>query len=1156
MSLRIIYGRAGSGKSSFCLEDIKQKLGEGGTGPYIIIVPEQFSLQAEQRLVRKLGASGINGVEVLSFRRLAYRVFSSTGGVVHTHINSAGKSMLLYRAIDKHRDKLKIYARTSERKGFINKLNRVISELKRYMVTAEMLYQAADKHREANTMLADKLQDIALIYGEFEGLLHSGYIDTDDDLTMLCNKLDHCSLFDKAEFYIDEFSGFTPQEYSVIEKLMKKSAGINVALCTDCLVDFTDIDDINVFSPTQHAAAKLISLAHSNNIHIEKPISLSSKDSNKYTQSLLHLEQNLYCYSYKTLKEETQNISIFMASNIYSEVENTARNILRLCRDQNLSFSDIAVVTGNLEGYQKLIQAVFSEYEIPYFIDNKRDVSSHPLAQLLINALRILTENWSYEAVFRYLKTGLTGIDKKDIDLIENYIMASGIRGSRWTKAEDWSFIPNFDGAGPSEYQANMLQRVNEIRLEIATPLINLQYKLKSKKDVEEHCVALYEYLCEIQVPQRIEQMIEAFKASKQLNLANEYGQIWNIMMEILDQIVEVMRDETLNADKLTDIISAGFEEYKIGLIPPALEQVVVGSIERTKSHHVKALFVIGANEGVFPSTIKDDGMLTDSDRITLAQQGIELAKDTTSRAFEQQFMVYTTLTTPSDYLRISYSIANIDGGSQRPSMVISRLHRLFPGLASYNDIEFNKENQLELISTAVPTFNQLITSMRQHLEGTEISEVWKDAYSWFIHQKQWQDKCHSTLTAFNYSNNVENIRRERVHKLYGSSIYSSISRFEKFASCPFAYYIQYGLKAKERQVFEVSAPDMGSFLHKVIERFSDLLQSQSISWRTLEKEWCLETVGHLVEELLVELPGNALSSSKRYKYLAERLKKVAGRSVWVIAQHIGRSKFEPLGHELGFGASDKLPPITIELKSGEKIILNGRIDRIDTMKTGDGTYVRIIDYKSGSKKFKLSDVYHGLQIQLITYLDALWEKGAGDIEGPVIPAGMLYFRLDDPMIKGSRETDTEKIEKEIMKQLKMKGLVLSNVELIKNMDDQIDGYSDIIPVNINKKEQTIGAKSSAASIEQFEQLRRHVKSLLTKLGEEIIDGSISISPYKKNKAIPCSYCNYMSICQFDTRLKENKYRNLQDKKDNEVWEVLGSGSSSCSSNTNQGGDK
>jgi ATP-dependent helicase/nuclease subunit B len=1148
MGLRIIYGRAGSGKSSFCLEDIKQKLEAGGTGPYIIIVPEQFSLQAEQRLIRRLGASGINGVEVLSFRRLAYRVFSSTGGVVHTHINSAGKSMLLYRAIDKQRDKLKVYARTSERKGFINKLNRVISELKRYMLTAEMLYQAAEKHKEANPMLSDKLQDIALIYEEFEGLLHSGYIDIDDDLTMLCNKLDDCSLFNKAEFYIDEFSGFTPQEYLVIEKLMKKSAGMNVTLCTDCLVDFTDIDDINVFSPTQHAAAKLMNLAHSNNIRMEKPISLSSKDSNKYNQSLLHLEQNLYCYSYKVLKEETKDISIFMASNIYSEIESTARNILRLCRDENLNFSDIAVVAGNLDGYQKLIQAVFSEYGIPYFIDNKRDVSSHPLAQLMINALRILTENWSYESVFRYLKTGLTGIDKRDIDLIENYIMASGIRGSRWTKSEDWIFIPNFDGGGPTEYQAAMLQRVNEIRKEIAAPLLNLQYKLKNKKAAEEQCTALYEYLCEIQVPQRIEQMIEEFKASKELNLANEYGQIWNIMMEILDQIVEVMRDEAFNTDKLIDIISAGFEEYKIGLIPPALEQVVVGSIERTKSHNVKALFVIGANEGVFPSTIKDDGMLTDSDRINLAEQGIELAKDTNSRAFEQQFMVYTTLTTPSDYLRISYSIADIDGGSQRPSMVISRLHRLFPGLGSYNDIESNKESQLELISTATPTFNQLITSMRQHLEGTEINEVWKDAYSWFIQQEQWQEKCHSTLTAFNYSNNAENIKRERVHKLYGSSIYSSISRFEKFASCPFAYYVQYGLKAKERQMFEVSAPDMGSFLHKVIERFSDLLQTQGISWRSLEKDWCLQTVAQLVEELLTELPGNALNSSKRYQYIAERLKKVAGRSVWAIAQHIGRSKFEPLGHELGFGADDKLPPIIIELSSGEKIILNGRIDRIDTMKTGEGTYVRIIDYKSGSKKFKLSDVYHGLQIQLITYLDALWEKGAGDIEGPIIPAGMLYFKLDDPMLRGNRETDTEKIEKEIMKQLKMKGLILSNVELVKNMDDQIDGDSDIIPARINK-DQTLG-RSSAASIEQFEQLRRHVKSLLTKLGEEIIDGSIGITPYKKNKAIPCSYCNYMSVCQFDTRLKENKYRSLQDKKDSEVWEVLDA------SNTKQGGDK
>ncbi|HYE09231.1 MAG TPA: helicase-exonuclease AddAB subunit AddB, partial [Patescibacteria group bacterium] len=381
MSLRIIYGRAGSGKSSFCLEDIKEKLAAGGTGPFIIIVPEQFSLQAEQRLVRKLGASGINGVEVLSFRRLAYRVFSSTGGMVHSHINSAGKSMLLYRAVDKHRDKLKVYARTAERKGFINTLNRMISELKRYMLTAEMLYLASEKHKEANPMLSDKLHDIALIYEEFEGLLHSGYIDTDDDLTMLCNKLDHSSLFDRAEFYIDEFSGFTPQEYLVIEKLMRKSAGINVTLCTDCLVDFTDIDDINVFSPTQHAAARLMELAHSNDIHMEKPIRLDSKDSNKYNPELLHLEQNLYCYSYKSFKEETKDISIFMASNIYSEIENAARDILRLCRDKNLNFSDISVVTGNLEGYQKLIQAVFSEYEIPCFIDNKRDVASHPLAQ-------------------------------------------------------------------------------------------------------------------------------------------------------------------------------------------------------------------------------------------------------------------------------------------------------------------------------------------------------------------------------------------------------------------------------------------------------------------------------------------------------------------------------------------------------------------------------------------------------------------------------------------------------------------------------------------------------------------------------------------------------------------------------------------------------
>jgi ATP-dependent helicase/nuclease subunit B len=1140
MSLRIIYGRAGSGKSSFCLEDIGQQL-QGGSGVhYIIIVPEQFSLLAEQRLVRQLGASGLNGVEVLSFRRLAYRVFSSLGGVVHSHINAAGRSMLLYRAVDKHRDKLRVYARAADRRGFINILGRMLSELKRYMLTPELLRETAERHQESNAMLADKLLDIALIYGEFEELLHSGYIDTDDDLTLLYNKLSDCRLFDHAVFYIDEFSGFTPQEYGVIEMLMTKSAGVRVALCADCLVDFTDLDDIHVFNPTQYAAAKLMELAARNQVPIERPVRLDTLAGGKYNRELLHLEQNLYTYGCRPYKEETKSLSVFMASNIYSELENTARDILRLCRDESMSFSDIAVVTGNLPGYQRLLQAVFSEYGIPCFVDSKKEVSSHPLAQLLINALRIHQENWSYEAVFRYLKTDLTGVSKGDVDLLENYVMASGVRGSRWTKEEDWGYIPGYEGGEPSEYQKGLLERVNEIRRRVVNPLFKLHQGLKGKKNALEQCEALYQFLCDIEAPQRIEQLVTAFKEEKQLNLANEYGQIWNILMDVLDQIVEVMKEESLSLDKLCDLLAAGFEEYKIGLIPPALEQVVVGSIERTKSHHIRALFVIGTNEGVFPAAIKDDGMLTDSDRITLAAQGVELAKDTTSRAFEQQFMIYTTLTTPSEYLRISYSIADMDGGSQRPSMVLSRLHRLFPKLSSYNDIELPKEAVLQLISSPIPTFNQMITGMRQHLEGVELHGAWRDTYGWFAQHKDWQEKCQSTLQAFRYSNNAESLRKERVRKLYGANIYSSISRLEKYAGCPFAYYVQYGLKAKERQVFQVSAPDMGSFLHKVIERFADLLQAQGISWRRVEKDWCMETVARLVEELLAELPGNALNSSKRYRYIAERLKKVAGRSLWVIAQHIGRSKFEPLGHELDFGSDGKLPPITLELPSGEKIILNGRIDRIDTMKTGEGTYVRIIDYKSGSKRFKLSDIYHGLQIQLITYLDALWEKGAGDIEGPVIPAGMLYFRLDDPMLKGSRESDAEKIEKEIMKKLKMKGLVLSNVELIKNMDEQIDGDSDIIPARINK-DQTLG-RSSAASLEQFQQLRRHVKSLLTKLGEEILEGNICIAPYKKNKATPCGYCSYMSICQFDTRLKGNQYRTLQDKKDNEVWELLSGG--------------
>ncbi|MHB1392764.1 MAG: PD-(D/E)XK nuclease family protein, partial [Clostridia bacterium] len=425
-----------------------------------------------------------------------------------------------------------------------------------------------------------------------------------------------------------------------------------------------------------------------------------------------------------------------------------------------------------------------------------------------------------------------------------------------------------------------------------------------------------------------------------------------------------------------------------------------------------------------------------------------------------------------------------------------------------------------------------------QSFEGKYTDPLWISVVEWYSKKKEWQEKYDRMVAGFNYTNQVELIKQERIRKLYGSTIHTSVSRLEKYSSCPFSYYVEYGLKAKERPIMKMNAPDMGSFMHRVIDRFSKAVDDGSIGWRQLEKDWCAERVALIVDELVQDIAGTVFLSSSRYKYFADRLKRVLTRAVWLIAEHIKRSSFEPISYELGFGEGEKLPPITLELPTGNSMVLSGRIDRMDCLETEDGKYFRIIDYKSGSKQFKLADVYYGLQIQLITYLDAVGASLGKDSGKPVLPAGVLYFKLDDPIVLGGRGASEEEIEKAIMKELKMKGLLLADVKLIKEMDTSIDGDSLIIPARVNKGGDL--GRSSAATAEQFELLKRHVRKLLNNIGEEMLKGNISISPYRRKRMTACAYCGYVSICQFDTTLTGNSYRNLQEKKDDEVWELMG----------------
>lgn len=1157
MSLKFIYGRAGSGKTRFCLNEIKSKLAAGATQPLVLLVPEQFTFQAERDLISVLETGGILKTEVLSFRRLAFRVFNETGGITYPHIHPAGKCMILYRILDKMRDSFQVFSRSADRQGFVNTLSTLITEFKRYNVTPEALDNAG-KGLEEDNPLKGKLMELTSIYALFEKTLAERYRDSDDDLTLASEKLVSTSLYDGAEIWIDGFAGFTPQEYRVIGRLMQKAERVNISFCTNCLEGEGASGGTDIFSSIKTAYRKLVKMAKENGIPVEPAVILNNEPLFRFSRSpeLSHLERHLYAYPYKTYREKTQDVSLFSSVNIFSEIEACARDIVRLCKDRGLRYRDIAVVTGNLSGYEKLIEVIFAEYGIPCFIDRKVDIVNHPLVRLILSMLDIFIENWSYEAVFRYLKTGLTGIDQDSIDRLENYVLACGIRGSRWTDEQEWRMIPDLIPDEKSlEAQRELLENINRIRASVCAPLLEFREKTKGRKKASEFCASLYDFLCTLGVPERIEDSIERFRKSGNLNLANEYSQVWNIVMEVFDQTVEVMGDETFGIERFANILKIGFGEYKIGLIPAALDQVLVGSIERSRSHEIKALYILGANDGVFPPAAAEEGILSDQDRAVLNNVGIELASDTRTRAFDGQYLVYRALTTAGSYLRISWPIADHEGRTLRPSLVVSRLRKLFPAITETSNIfpYGSASEEMELLSCRAPAFKSMVSALRQRADGKEIHPVWQGVYRWFAAQEEWKQKCQAARAAFQYKNLAQPVSRDKIAALYGDPAVSSVSRLEKYTACPFAFYVQYGLGARERKVYSLRPPDVGTFMHAVIERFSRLVSEGEISWRSFDRDWCSAKVSEIVDEMLQKMQGSGVAASKRYTALTVRLKRVVSRAVWLIAEHIRRSNFNPVAYEVDFGENGKYPPITIELDSGEKIHLTGRIDRVDALKTEDGTYLRIVDYKSGSRDFKLSDVFYGLQIQLITYLDAIWEsggsysgngfrtaeqsQGAGE-PSPYLPGGMLYFKIDDPIVKGNGKITEEEIEKAIMKQLRMRGLLLADVKLIREMDNTIEGASLIIPATINKGE-VLGKNTSAATMEQFKLLRKYVRKLLKDLCGEMMKGNVSIKPYKKKGTTSCKYCSFSPVCQFDTAMKENSFKLLYDKDNDEVWSLM-----------------
>lgn len=1125
MSLQIIYGRSGCGKTQYIFNEISKNI-DNGRKKYII-TPEQFSFSAEKELLRSLEDeeqnSAVINAEVLTFARMAHRVSSEVGGSNKTVLSNCGKSMLIYSILSNKKNNLKFLGKSDSN---IDMVMTQITELKKHGVTLENLKTLMEQVGENDLYLENKLQDIYTVYSKFQEKIVNNYVDENDALTILENQLDATDMFKNTEIYIDEFVGFTKQEYAIIAKLLKQASKVTITVTSNSM-EKTDEASNDIFFSNKETIEKILRIAKETKTAVEEPVFLEKIYRFK-SKELNHIERNLYNFPYKKYDGSVENLSLFLANNQYLEIEEVARRILELVRSKKFRYRDISVITKNIDVYSNLCKAIFKEYDIPVFIDEKRDLSQNILVKYLISILDIFARNWSYDSVFNYIKCGFLNITPSDIYLLENYALKWEIKGSKWYKA-DWNFHDE-DSTGKAT-----IDHINELRREIVTPLVELKNNLSGNKTAKQISENLYNFLIKNNIDKVLESKIKELNDMQKVDIAAEYETSWKIVMQVLDEIVLVFGDENITFESYMQILKTGLGESKLGTIPMAQDEVTVGDVDRSRSHKIKAVFIIGLNDGMFPSINKAEGFLNDDDREKIKQNGVELAKGTIDRIYEDNFNIYKAFTTAEERIFLSYSSSDMEGKSLRPSVLVSRIKKIFEGLKEKSDVIYRKSE----ISTKENTFKELLINLREFRDGNEIDTKWFDVYNLYNESEEWHEKLESAVKALNYTNTAEKIKKENVEKMYGSTLKTSVSKLEQYSGCPFSYYLKYGLKLNDKETFNVEAVDTGSFMHDVIDNFFGIIEERNINLKEITDEELEKIVAEIVSEKLKLDRNYIFTTTSKYKVLSNRLQKVVTMSVKYIVQSLKQSEFEVFGHELEFGGDGQYKPITVITEDGKKVEITGKIDRVDIMKNPDGTYVRIIDYKSSVKNIDLNQVFYGLQLQLLTYLNETCK-----VED-FIPAGVLYFNLINPTIGTDKNLTDEEVEEKIRQEFKMKGLILADVNIIKKMDTNIEnepkGISKIIPATIKKDGEISDRGTSAVTKEQFVYLQKYMEKIIKQISEEILQGNIEVKPYynASTKKTPCEYCKYKSICRFDENTKNNEYKYISKLNKDAVLEMI-----------------
>ena len=1153
MTLRLILGRAGYGKTWQCFDDILSRLAESPDGrPLIFIVPEQATYEVERALASACPATGFVRAYVLGFRRLAHRVLNETGGAVRPHISELGKRMVFSRLLMEHKASLKLLTRAAAEKSFAETIEGVVKECKTYKISPAMLAAAAaEQERLGSPALAGKLHDVALLYQGFENFLAERYIDPEDYLNILAEKIPESGLLAQSEVWIDGFSWFTPQEYAVLEALLQAAANVTVTLCLDQPDNPFNTREEALFHRQWQTYEKLKTTAAKLKVPVSQQELVRPHRFEK--KVLTAIEQSFFGGHKAGAADGWDTGSGFMlaeAANRRVEAEAIACEMIRLSREEGLRWRDMAVLIRDTDSYADLMTTVLADYAIPFFSDGSRPAVHHPLAELVRSAIELVLEKWSYEPVFRCLKTDLLPVTRDEVDILENYCLEFGIRGSRWTSPEDWTFRRRYSlaedewaGDASSESGQAYLEQVNHIRRQSTTELIQFTGRLMPAGRQGLPPVALaqavYELLIGLQVPDTLETWAVAAESAGDLEQAREHRQMWAKVVELLDQIVDTFAEQPLTLEDFAAIVGEGLEGTRLSLIPPGLDYVTVAALERTRRLNVKAAFVPGASDGALPRRRREEGLLTDMERTLLTRLGLELGGGAAADTFAEQFLVYTALTRASSWLWVSYSMADAEGKSQGPSPILRRLKEVAGSKIRALPVEPPPGQEAQYLARSERALAALACALRLYKQTGHISPAWWDVYNWALAKASLRPQLAAALGGVFHYNQVERLPPNLSGRLYLNNgvLRGSVTRFEAFRACPFKHFAQYGLGLKERAVYQLKAPDLGQFLHAVIKEFGDTLTERRQDWGDMTQNQISELCTGIVATLAPKLQNEILLSSKQHAHLVTRLTRRAVRSISRLVAWARVSKFKPLAFEQAFGRGPgALPPLRFPLPSGA-LEIAGQIDRLDGGALDGQEYALVIDYKSGGAWLSLAEVYYGLKLQLLTYLLVAVSRRPG--VNACLPAGVLYYFLKNPLVSGATLKSAEQIEKEINGKLKMPGWLLADVNLAGLLDETLNGWSEFFKIALGKNGFYESCLDKLKTSEEFTLLLTHVEQELVAVAEAILAGETAIRPYRLAKTTPCGYCAFRPVCQFDRNLPENDYLPLPQLDDQTIMNEL-----------------